>query len=152
MDQILDPDDRPDLSAALQQRIGERYPITVPISFAPPPTSRWRAKPTPVQVMTEDWSLTGLGIVTETRDALRQSLPVEITIGDVTGRAVVKVVRPAEDPGMSHYGIEFRDQALEVVARDLIAIHLAKVPKDRRARKPAADPLAPYRPDLNDWY
>ncbi|MEO6809054.1 MAG: PilZ domain-containing protein [Isosphaeraceae bacterium] len=152
MDQIPDQDDRPDLSDALQQRLGERYPITVPISFAPPPASRWRAKPKPVQVMTEDWSYTGLGFVAETHDGLVVSLPVVITIGLVTGQALVQVVRPAENPEMSHYGIEFRDQALEDVARDLISIHLARVPMVRPPGKPIPEMLAPYRPDSSVWY
>lgn len=152
MDKILDPNERPDLSAALQKRIGERYPITVPISFAPPPAGRWRPKTKPVQVMTEDWSQTGLGFVAEPCDALMKSLPVEITIGDVTGLALIKVVRPGEKPGTNHYGVEFRDQVLEDVACDLISIHLAKVPTDRPTRGPIPETPAPYQPDPTVWY
>lgn len=152
MDRIPDKDDRPDLSAALHQRMGERYPITVPISFAPPPASRWRPKPEPTHVVTEDWSYTGLGFVADSRNDLKESLPVMITIGAVTGQALVQVIRPAENPDKRHYGIEFRDQALEDVARDLISIHLTRVPTDRPTRKPMTEAPAPYQPDPNVWF
>lgn len=152
MDQLPDPNDRNDLSAVLQQRMGEQYPITVPISFAPPPTGRWRPKPSPTRVMTEDWSYTGLGFVTETRDDLGVALPIIITIGAVTGEALVQVVDPTDNPETSHYGIEFRDQALENVARDLISIHLTRVPSDRRARQATTEILGSSGPDQSIWH
>ncbi len=152
MDQIPDHIDRTDLSAALHQRLTERYLITIPISVTPPPASRWRPKPKPIQVMATDWSYSGLGFVTETRDDLMQSAPVEITIGRATGQAIVRSIRPDEEAETSHYGIEFRDPALEVVARDLISIHLAEVPMDRPVRKPVPETAAPYELDQSMWH
>lgn len=153
MDKFSERDDRAERAAALQQRIGERYAIRIPIIVAPPPTSRWRSNPKGTEVITDDWSLTGIGFVTELRDDLRASMPIMISTGPVTGAAVVQVVRPAEKPGECHYGVEFRDQALEDVARHLISIHLNKVPADRPARSPAPEILGPYRPDsLSDFF
>ncbi len=151
MDRLTEHDDRAERAAAVQKRIGERYQITVPISFAPPKPSRFRPKPKATEVITEDWSYTGLGFEAPTRDDLREAMPVVITIGPVTGQAVVRVVRPADDPAMSHYGVEFRDQALENVARELIDIHLDRVPGDRRNRSTSSEMPSTYRADMDAW-
>lgn len=151
MDRFPDYDDRQDNAEALKKRLGQRYDIRIPIEWTQPREGRFKPKPKIENSTTDDWSLTGLGFTAPTRDDLRTPCPIIITVGPVTGQGIIVVIRPADEPGMSRYGVEFRDQGLENVARSLMSIHLDKTPADRPARKAQPDILGAQYPDYSEW-
>lgn len=151
MDRLPQFDDQPSSEPTVQQRLGERYQITLPIEWSPPREGRFKPKPKIEMATTTDWSLTGLGFVAPTRDDLRAPCPINVTVGPVTGQALIVAIRPADEPGMSRFGVEFRDPVLEGVARNLIGIHLDRKPDDRRKRKPQVDILGQLSPQYEEW-
>ncbi len=152
MDEMPQYDDRADKAAALQLRIGERYAISIPVKFALQATRRFQRTPKAFEAITRDWSYTGLSFVSDEHKDLVERTMILITVGPVTGAAVIKSVRPVDEPNKVHYGIEFRSQALEDVARELVDIHLGRVPEDRPIREATPGVSGPQQPDMGDWY
>lgn len=151
MDRSSDFDPPQTDAVRIQQRIGQRYDVTIPVQWSLPRAGRFRPKPTVESTTTTDWSLTGLGFTGPQRDDIHTPCPILLTVGPVTGQAMIVVIRPTDEPGVSRYGVEFNDPGLEDVARDLISIHLAKVPSARPKRSPRVDILRPELPDYSEW-
>lgn len=151
MDQLPENDDRAVRAHASKQPIGTRHPITLPITWAPDGRSRWRGGGKPRRVLTRSWSLLELEFEAEPRDDVQVPSGVTITIGDVTGQAIVRGIKPTDDPSRCVYEVTFSDPGLEKVARDLITIHLDRDPSARPARRPTPGAPAPYKPHFDDW-
>lgn len=152
MDDISQEDNRAAQASTVEQPIGTRHPITVPISWVPEAKSRWRSAGKPSSVMSSAWSLLGLEFEDVKRDDVTVPGPIVITIGEVQGTAILRRTEPGETEGSQIYVVDFDGTDLEKVARDLISIHLARDPSARPSRREMPGAPTPYEPNYDDWY
>lgn len=142
---------KPAASANYERRIGNRHQLSVPIAWQAASTGRWRRRAQTFTAMTENLSLSGAGFVFEDQPDLRVTSMITVTIGDATGRAQVRSIRPTGGSNRSYYGIEFQDDQLLTVARALISEHLKHLADERPPTATAADPVLPSKPSYPTW-
>ncbi len=123
------------------RRIGERHELAVPIEVTLPSAGRWRRAPKPLALTSRDLSISGASFACDMSVELRPNLALQVTLGDVTGTAVVRNVHPQN--GQILYGVEFTDPRLSEVAARII---------DERVQRPAAgrDEASAARQKLNE--
>lgn len=106
-----------------QRRVGNRYPVNVPMQWEPVLTGRRARKVTFSRTMTANMSLGGLGFESPTRRDVTHGSAVKVTLGDTACEAQVRSVRQGHLPGHTYYGIEFRDPDMINAVEDLISEH-----------------------------
>jgi hypothetical protein len=136
-------------SGHYERRIGDRHQITVAIAWQPARGSGRRGRAKPFTATTENLSINGAGFVSDHLQDLRATSMITVTISEVTGPAQIRTIRPTEDPHLSYYAVEFRDDQLSAVAGALITEHLNEVaehlPPPQTTQGVAAPPLPDYR-------
>ncbi len=103
-----------------------------------------------MQVTSDNLSVSGLGFVSETVPSVQIGTLVDLTIGETSGHAVIRMVKPTSAPGQSYYGLEFRDANLENQARLLVSDVVEAEGKPRTVAV-AGQATAPYQPDHSMW-
>lgn len=110
----------PNPASIRQRRIGERYPVQVPLQWAPVAQKRRKSSTVLVAGSTKDVSLLGIGFESPTQTNIARGSMVEVTIGRTRCRATVRSIRPSSRSAHSIYGVEFHDPSMIDQVGDVI--------------------------------
>lgn len=134
-----------------EHSFGKIHEITVPVEWARNPKNPRKKVRGFVPATTTSWSVNGVGFTTADDPLVEVGDALTLRIGPVTGEVIVRSIRPEDVVGRTYYGVEFIDDDLQGVARDLIAIHLRHNPEEHVTGGSPLDIDDPNRGDLKAW-